>query len=445
MSPRRFHAVLPPLVALATLFAALPAPAAIRRDPTGVNVNAQGATTVFLTFGGLSGQVPVEATWCSTLIPAAPDIGFKCDPATIFGRLPIRYDQSQLKTGSFTDIMTIPPSVSRRAYQRAEGGASGTFFYVRRFQSLAGGPDEYVFVTCRMAGGSARSPLALTDVQVRFGNAGGAPNVGTVEPGAFLPRPEAAISYTGTGQLRGRWEIVFPGEEPPTARDLLTEATLPPDERPFQKRYTLVDRFSVFLPPGGVSFVLTGPDPSKIPTAGSGLHLLLLRVEAANDREADSNLGAAGAGQGVVHSGGVAGFPMPPLRYVVGSAGAGALGETFAALLPAADTTLGPAEAVVFSWTPLPGAALYRLELLGENGAELFAATLEPGVEVYRAPPFVRERVPAGTALWRVRALGPTGEQLGATTPRRIGFEAGSAPVPPSAPAASVEREGPAS
>ena len=57
----------------------------IRRDPNGVNVSSQGATTVFITFGGLNDQVPVEATWCGELIPAAPDLGLKCDPATVFG------------------------------------------------------------------------------------------------------------------------------------------------------------------------------------------------------------------------------------------------------------------------------------------------------------------------------------------------------------------------
>ena len=46
--------------------------AQIRVNPTGVNVNAQGATTVFLTFGGLgSDYVPVEAFWCGRLITAA--------------------------------------------------------------------------------------------------------------------------------------------------------------------------------------------------------------------------------------------------------------------------------------------------------------------------------------------------------------------------------------
>ena len=47
--------------------------AQIRVHPTGVNVNAQGATTVFLTFGGLAGYQAVEAFWCGELVPADPD------------------------------------------------------------------------------------------------------------------------------------------------------------------------------------------------------------------------------------------------------------------------------------------------------------------------------------------------------------------------------------
>ena len=42
----------------------------IRVDPVGVNVNSTGATTVFLTFGGIANYRPAEATWCGALIPA---------------------------------------------------------------------------------------------------------------------------------------------------------------------------------------------------------------------------------------------------------------------------------------------------------------------------------------------------------------------------------------
>ena len=53
-----------------------------------------------------------------------------------------------------------------------------------------------------------------------------------------------------------------------------------------------------------------------------GTYQVLLRVEASDDREGDSNLSDAGAGVGVVHSGAVAGFPLPVLRYVVAGDGA---------------------------------------------------------------------------------------------------------------------------
>jgi len=55
-----------------------PALAQIRVNPTGVNVNAQGATTVFLTFGGLAGYEAAEAFWCGELIPASPAVGLRC-------------------------------------------------------------------------------------------------------------------------------------------------------------------------------------------------------------------------------------------------------------------------------------------------------------------------------------------------------------------------------
>ena len=142
---------------------AQPATAQISRHPTGVNVSAQGATTVFLTFGNLDGYVADEALWCGELIPANPDIGSMCDPATIFGSLPLRVDLSRTSgEDGFTDIMSIPPSVARRAYQAAADGATSSFFYVRRFIDPSGvGPDQYVTVTCRLSGGGARVPFSL--------------------------------------------------------------------------------------------------------------------------------------------------------------------------------------------------------------------------------------------------------------------------------------------
>ena len=64
------------------------ATAQIKVDPHWVNVNTTGATTVFLTFGGVVGYVPGESVWCGEIMNAAPDIGSKPVAGTIFGVLP---------------------------------------------------------------------------------------------------------------------------------------------------------------------------------------------------------------------------------------------------------------------------------------------------------------------------------------------------------------------
>lgn len=402
------------LTALLVIGAPIAVAAQIRVNPTGVNVNTNGATTAFLTFGGLGDFRPIEAQWCGELISAAPDVGLKCDPSTIFGRLPIRFDQSRLSgTSGFTDIMSIPASVSRRAYQAAESGQKSSFFYVRRFRNAATGQEQYVAVTCRLAGGGARVPFSLVDVVVKF-------NVETpilfIKPGEAAPPLSARILYNGTGRLKGRWELVHPGEEVPSERDLLTEATLPLEERGTQRRYTELGRFNVFLPPTG-EYVLRGPDVDRIPTTTEGMYLVLLRVEASDDKEGDSNLGSVGAGVGVVHAGAVAGFPLPPLRYVVG-AGSSDLAETVAstqirALTPIANAALANDAAINFAWSDGgPRAAFYRIEVRNTKGEEVLAAIMPRGPDLYRAPSWLRERTDGGQMTWRVVALDLLGRQL---------------------------------
>ena len=46
--------------------------AQIRVNPTTVDVNSQGPTTVFLTYGFTADYQPAEAVWCRDLISAAP-------------------------------------------------------------------------------------------------------------------------------------------------------------------------------------------------------------------------------------------------------------------------------------------------------------------------------------------------------------------------------------
>jgi hypothetical protein len=411
------------LIGNATLVASIaasPAAAQIRVNPTGVNVNTQGATTVFLTFGGLSGYEAAEAFWCGALIPATPAIGLRCDPSTLFGQLPLRYDRSGASGFSaLTDIMTIPPSVTRRAYQAAEEGEPSAFYYVRRFRSLSGAPDQYVAVTCRMAGGGARSPLSLTDVRVTF-----LPEIPVlhVTPDEPMPSIEAAITYTGTGRLTGRWEVVLPGEELPTVEDLLTEATMPLERRGTQRHYTQLSRFNIFLPPTG-RMTLPGPEPSRLPTTADGVYYVLLRIEVSSEKEGNSDLGAVGAGQGVIPGGAVAGFPMPVLRYVVGSGEAidpvNTARETLLLLSPSADAPLDRATATTFTWQTLAQAALYRIEIETEDGAPLLSALVQGEVGAYRAPPLLAERAAGRAIRWRVVATDAAGRELARSAWRR--------------------------
>lgn len=390
---------------------ALPGFAQIKVHPTGVNVNTNGATTVFLSFGRLASQVPVEAFWCGELIDASPDIGSKCAPGTVFGRLPIRYDLSKISPdGMFTDIMSIPPSVARRAYQAAQQGASSQFFYVRRFVSTAGGPDEYVAVTCRLAGGGARVPFSLLDVKLV---------ADTETPVLFVKKDEAhpglvgEIYYNGSGQLKGRWEVVYPGEEPPRAEDLLTEASLPAEQRGLQRRYTEVERFNHFLPPTG-KFILPGPSPKKLPTSVDGLYMILLRIEASDDKEGDSNLGAVG-GSGVLHSGAVAGFPIPPFRYYVGNSRSDPViekEEKLQLLLPGENVSIASSQPIDFSWVAVKQAAIYRLEAKDARGELVLSALLPAGATTYRAPSWLPDKLPDGEMRWRVSALNFSGKEI---------------------------------
>ncbi|HEU0174347.1 MAG TPA: hypothetical protein VFV58_08780 [Blastocatellia bacterium] len=424
---------------LLSLFAAGAVAQTIKVNPTGVNVNSGGATTVFLTFGPVRNFRVAEGTFCGELIPATPDNGFKCDPATIFGSLPGRFDRSRSSGNlGFTDIMSIPPSVTRRAYQAAQAGAASSFFYVRHFINLGGGPiqgpggpdrppggpisavgpDEYVPVTCRLTGGGARTPFALTDVKVSFDTEAAENAIVFVAQGQKPPAIKARIVYNGTGRLRGRWEVVLPGEQPPEDFDLLTEATLPIEQRGQQRRYTQISRFNLFLPPTG-KYTLAGPDAARLPVTLEGPYLVLLRIEATDDKEADTDLSSLGVGAGVVHSGAVAGFPIPVLRYFVGSGQAG-VPIPLRQLTPADNAVAAADQPIDFKWTQAPGAALYQLEIADQSGKVILSALLQPLTLNYRAPSWLLEIGAGADFQWRASALDQNGAKTLETPWRRL-------------------------
>lgn len=416
--------------------AAGPAAAVTGVNPFGVNVRSSGPTTVFLSFQDLDpGETAVEAFWCGELLPALmaanPALQLPvpvqnanpCLPGTVYGRLPLVLDRSRPSSSgvlaNLTDIMTIPASVARRAYQDARTGLNSAFFYVRRFSGPAG--DRYVVVTCRMAGGGARVPLALMDVRLAFQVDGVRPTVLLLERGQTPPPVAVRILHNGNGVLRGRWEIVRPGDPEPTEDDLLTEATLPPELRAQQRRWALVQRFEHVLPPTG-DVTLPGPDPARLPVDADGAYKLLLRIEASDDKEATSNTG----GGRLALAGGVAGFPMPVLRYVVGgTVSADAASGDAPALLAPADAAELTAP-LAFAWADPQAAALLRLEVqTATDGrpAEVLSAFVRPGTGRYDAPPWFTDAQRGRTLRWRVVALDLEGRAVGASAWRALALQ----------------------
>jgi hypothetical protein len=280
------------------------------------------------------------------------------------------------------------------------------------------GAVSFVAVTCRLAGGGARVPLALTRVDIGFVT-GKQPEPTVLFLGeSELPPPVAArIRYNGAGNLRGRWEVVLPGETQPDPIDLLPEPSLPVEQRGTQRHYTVIDRFDIFLPPQG-DLLLEGPEPGLIPTDVTGPYLVLLRIEASADKEGDSDTGA-----GVVQSGGVAGFPLPVLRYYVGSAENGHLSRTGAPvrlMLPADGAVLTTGTPLGFEWMSIADAALFRLELRDETGQRL-SAVVSGEVHTYRAPPWIGEQ--PGALRWQVQALDDTGGVIGRSRWQKLAVE----------------------
>jgi hypothetical protein len=408
------------IIAFTLWLAANAAAQDIKVNPSSVNAYSQGAMTVFLTFSNVVNKRPADACFCGELVSAAPDIGFRCSPGAEFGCLPARYDQSRLSNNAtYTDIMSVPPSVSRRAYLDAAGGAPATFFYVRRFVSTVGGPDEFVPVTLRLAGNGAAVPFSITEVKLSWGVD---KPVLIVKPDEKIPSLKAEITYTGTGRLVGRWEIVKPGEELPSERDLLTEATLPVEERGLQRRYTQLSRFNIFMPPVG-RFTLPGPEWWRVPSHINGLYVVLLRIEAAED----ANPSLAVAGQAGLATGGVAGFSMPVLRYYVGGgSGLPAIAEAkgkLALVEPADRAIFAENDFVDFNWTAVEGATLYRLELETEQSTPLLSAILPGGINSYRAPSWLKEKAGDAGLRWRVLAFDQSRNQIGETPSRSLRFK----------------------
>jgi hypothetical protein len=391
-------------------------------NPSGVNVNATGVTSVLLTFRGTTGQTSIDAFWCGQINVAANTVTSTnpCVAGTFFGRLPKVLTQARPSLGlpnlennglggqNFTDVMTIPTSVARRAMQSAQVGNNSSFFYVRKFES--NGSSQYIAVTCRMSNGGARVPFALTQVQPYFITEQGNSSVHLASQGQLMPLIQADILYNGTGRLKGRWEMVLPGDLEPNKIDLVPEANLPIEQRGLQKRYTLLQRFDVFLPPTGKA-ILEGPAPQLLPNHIIGPYQILLRIEATRDKEGNSDTGV-----GVSFNGGVAGFPMPLLRYYVATDN-DVLQARIHAGLDKSITLLQPVIAphslttLRFNWLKYTSAKTYKLEINTQEHPN-FSALIDGREDYYDPPPWITEQMKSSLSQWRISAFDKNGNKL---------------------------------
>lgn len=389
------------LIAIITLILAVSAFSQVAVSPSSVTAYSQGATSVYLTFSNVVNLTPVESVWCGSIISAAPSIGFKCDPTTIFGSLPARYNQAKLINNRYTDIMSITPTVARRAYADAVKGNNSQFYYVRHFISTVGGLDEYVPVTIRLSGNGAGVPFSLTAVKLQWQD--GVKVVPFIKPEEALPKITAEIKYTGTGRLVGRWEIVKPGEALPERRDLLSEAALPPEERGTQKRYTLLNRFNVNLPPGG-KYTIPGPENWRIDKSIEGMYILLFRVEVSESSNSASN-----TSEGLISNGAVAGFPMPTLRYYVGNSSNVDVNQLTNVAIEGETDEIAP---IILTWKPVAETKIYRLEIEDEAGKKVFSAIVLPTSRTYQLPSFIQALTTSKQLKWSISAIGEGGKEL---------------------------------
>ena len=364
----------------------------IRVEPASVNVSSQGPSTLIVTFVGVDGYTPLEAVFCTQIV-TMKEFGARCEPSSIIGQGVSAAGTKPLGS-TFTDIVTVPAPVAERAYEAALAGQPGRFFYVRHFASnsaVAG--DQYVAVVCVLGTGGANAPFALTNVRLR--TASDAP-VLFVNAGDAAPRVSVDISYTGTGRLQGRWEIVTPGEETPSPFDLLPEGALTGEQRGLQRRYREIERFNTLLLPTG-RFTLDGPDPALLPTAVTGSYMLLLRVETA-----------------------AATFAMPTIRYVV-EPRAGNSRVAVQLQSPAAGALVSADSALTLAWSDVPEAARYRVQIESiSDGKMLLSAIVARGSPMYEVPPFITAQLSNAGARWRVVAIDSTASEIGHSEWRRM-------------------------
>jgi hypothetical protein len=187
----------------------------------------------------------------------------------------------------------------------------------------------------------------------------------------------------------------------------LSEASLPIEERGTQKRYTLLSRFNVNLPPGG-RYTLPGPENWRIDKTIEGMYLLLFRVEVSDAVNSVSNTGVT-----IISSGGVAGFQMPTLRYYVGNSSNADVNQV--TNIAIGGDLAGEIPPIILTWKAVENTKLYRLEIEDEEGKRVFSAVTLPTSKMYQLPSFIQNLTASKQLKWKVSAIGEDGKELETT------------------------------
>jgi len=208
-------------------------------------------------------------------------------------------------------------------------------------------------VTLRLTGGGARV-LSLADRRdhgLRGGDAGALRRAGG-RPPAFAPQNRLTPAPAAWWDA-GRWSG---GRGAAGAQDLLTEATLPLEERGTQRRYTELARFNVFLRRPAVH----APRPRRVEAAGDveGTYLILCGSRPATTRKATRTWPTPARARGWCTAGPWPAFPLPTLRYVVGSSGERAVPvahqRPLLLVLRPRTRHLAAGQPLAFSWSETP-------------------------------------------------------------------------------------------
>lgn len=356
-----------------------------------VNPASQGIPLGRQALVSLNWQAVRDETNClGTVTSAAVEIRAGQINGPLLRTLPRRLSRSvpcdpsfATRTFSFADSLSIPSTVSEQALQLG----SDRLVLVRSFTDGLSGSSAAATLALRSP---AAAGFSLTAIQLELAR-GGAERV--VSQGERVSA-RARLYYTGSGILRGQWELAVP---PGTAGVPLF--------RPLRQVQQL-------LPAGGEA-LLQAPDlPSDMP----GLYLLRFRPRSAS-----------------------ANTPLPVLQYQVISSEAGPQGLELIPLLAPAPRAVIHSD-TPFLWQPVPGASSYRLIFYATTGRHLprldggLAMPLQPSGDgpvtaqwlaasqtSAQPGPLVWEKLSVpGTYLWQVEALDASGQLVGLSEWREI-------------------------